>query len=346
VNTRPYMQSLTRRTQALACTGLYLASAGLYRLRTPWRAAHYRTPYGGTWTDRLDAGDILEQKRAQGILTGEDHGLFRKWLTDGYVILRNAVPAGLCDAMRSEIDSAWRTGAPPLRMTLTGPVTPLNPAQRNMSYRIVDYHGTSRLARQAAFAPPVRRFLKQLFDRHVLAFQSLTFERGSGQSSHRDTMFVVVNSPLEMAASWIALEDIAPGSGELAYYPGSQPWPPSVFAGRFRHFKEGRDGAPALDASLAELPATAAARGIEEQRFAAKKGDVLIWSADLAHGGAPIQRRDATRWSHVTHYCPADVTPEYFFYLRPWQHPRLVSLGDGCFVSSEHGVAGCQGDEL
>ena len=42
--------------------------------------------------------------------------------------------------------------------------------------------------------------------------------------------------------------------------------------------------------------------------FAAKRGDVLIWHADLVHGGNPVSR-SITRKSVVTHYCPKRLAP-------------------------------------
>jgi phytanoyl-CoA hydroxylase len=52
----------------------------------------------------------------------------------------------------------------------------------------------------------------------------------------------------------------------------------------------------------------AKARGIGKSLFAAKQGDVLIWHADLTHGGNPVSK-EATRKSVVTHYCPKRLTP-------------------------------------
>ena len=46
-------------------------------------------------------------------------------------------------------------------------------------------------------------------------------------------------------------------------------------------------------------------------RFRPKKGDVLLWHADLVHGGAPRERAELTRQSLVTHYCPVNVDPEF-----------------------------------
>jgi ectoine hydroxylase-related dioxygenase (phytanoyl-CoA dioxygenase family) len=48
-----------------------------------------------------------------------------------------------------------------------------------------------------------------------------------------------------------------------------------------------------------------------KKSFLGKAGDVLIWHADLAHGGAPIKNVGQTRHSLVTHFCPASDEPFY-----------------------------------
>ena len=71
------------------------------------------------------------------------------------------------------------------------------------------------------------------------------------------------------------------------------------------------------------------AAGCELVRFLPKKGDALIWHADLVHGGSPRTDRDLTRWSLVSHFCPLDVGP-----LTPGDdgvEPRRH--GEGCFYT-------------
>ena len=40
----------------------------------------------------------------------------------------------------------------------------------------------------------------------------------------------------------------------------------------------------------------------EKQHFLAKKGDALIWSSNIIHGGSPVANPNSTRLSQVTHY--------------------------------------------
>ena len=52
-------------------------------------------------------------------------------------------------------------------------------------------------------------------------------------------------------------------------------------------------------------------RGLKTERFMAKKGEELIWHADLMHGGAPIEDRQRTRKSLVAQFMPLGVMPTF-----------------------------------
>jgi ectoine hydroxylase-related dioxygenase (phytanoyl-CoA dioxygenase family) len=155
------------------------------------------------------------------------------------------------------------------------------------------------------------RFLKLIFDENPLLFQSLSFDQGSQQGLHQDTAYVVVDRPLELAACWIALEDVQEGSGELMYAPGSHrhaDWP---FAPDRKHWQSNPDGQQALDEWHSFLVASATAKPGGLRTFLPKKGDVLVWHADLAHGGSPVKRPELTRQSLVGHFCPQSARPQY-----------------------------------
>jgi phytanoyl-CoA hydroxylase len=150
---------------------------------------------------------------------------------------------------------------------------------------------------------------------------------------HQDTAFVVTMSPLELAASWIALEDIRPGSGELMYLDGSHRLPEYLFSGKYKHWNPKRDG----DEQQAEwqdlMSRNAELMRLEKQTFLPKKGDVLIWSADLAHGGSPVSNPSLTRKSLVGHYCPNRVEP-FDFKIHPER--RGKARFDGGLYASHH----------
>ena len=56
------------------------------------------------------------------------------------------------------------------------------------------------------------------------------------------------------------------------------------------------------DSFLASLHKDAQDYGHVRGSFLARKGDILIWHADLAHGGSPVKHPGITRKSLVTHF--------------------------------------------
>jgi phytanoyl-CoA hydroxylase len=274
----------------------------------------YFSRFGGLWTDRRDAADEIDRRLTGGSITASDAERLRHWVVHGYVILEQAVEPEICDRLRADLDEAFSHGDERLLVTLggAGNYEPLKAGQDTERARVVDVYAFYESARAALFSEPLGHFLRTVFDDAPLLFQSLTFQRGSQQPMHQDTGFVVVESPLEFAASWIALEDIRPGSGELMYLDGSHRLPEYLFSGQYRHWNVNRDG----DEQHAEwhslIYKNAELAGLEQNTFLPKKGDVLIWSADLAHGGSEVSDPSLTRKSLVGHYCPDRVAPFYF----------------------------------
>jgi hypothetical protein len=100
--------------------------------------------------------------------------------------------------------------------------------------KLLDLYSFLPSAREVIFAPDTLRFLKLIFMRPALVHQSLFFFKGSQQPLHKDTAFVGTSSAMQFAASWTALEDVKPGSGELIYYAESHRDPEFLFGGRYK----------------------------------------------------------------------------------------------------------------
>jgi ectoine hydroxylase-related dioxygenase (phytanoyl-CoA dioxygenase family) len=101
---------------------------------------------------------------------------------------------------------------------------------------------------------------------------------------------------------WIALEDITTENGPLHYYPGSHKLPYYLNSD---YNNEGTDYMIG-DKSYAEyekmMQQKIAEQGLKKEIFKAKKGDLLIWHANLFHGGEPHTNKNMTRKSMVLHY--------------------------------------------
>jgi hypothetical protein len=232
----------------------------------------------------------------------------------GYCIIPNAVASEVIDQYLVECRELIE--ADKLKISLGLEILPAKDADILVPLtKILDVHVFSEAAQKISFAPPLKSFLDHLFGEPALAFQTLHFETGSTQSVHNDTAYVVLNEPKSLCASWVALEDIQPGTGELVYYPGGHRFGEFLYQNHRKNWSVDDDGHEIHDHHLHWLHERAKELGIELQTFRPKKGDALFWHADLPHGGGPITRENSTRRSLVTHYCPARCTPHYFRFM-------------------------------
>jgi ectoine hydroxylase-related dioxygenase (phytanoyl-CoA dioxygenase family) len=301
-------------------------------------AARYRGMFEGLWTDRIDARSVIERRRRAGQLTDEEVALIEFWIEHGYVVLPSAVAEETCEAIKADLRRAFAEGDERLHVLAPGEHfgRPLTPGSDMKGRRVNDIYVYLDSARDALFADRVVRFLSLIFDAPPLLLQSLTFESGSQQGFHQDTAYVVIDPPLALAASWTALEDIEGGTGELMYFDQSHRLPDHLFSGAYKCWHPERDGAEAHDQYLAGLVTRSEQAGLERKYLLARKGDVLIWSADLAHGGAKVEREGSSRRSLVGHFCPSWAVPRYFDQFP--DRSTVVPCRGGFYASTHYAV--------
>ena len=280
------------------------------------------------WLDRDDGPFQVAELLSSGHINQAEAEQLLQFRDEGYVIFPEAVSAETADAVRNELQhiyldgdkylvrlTHWQTGKKRVAR-VSAPVLP----RRS---RLLDYYVNSELARDMVLSARISRFLKLLYTEPALAFQALVFTWGTEHEIHTDNAFIVADPPCSIVASWIALEDVDPGCGELAYYPGSHRDPLFMFANEHIAWQPTRGGDAAVRQYVDYLESMARARG-EPQYFLARKGDVMLWHANLVHYGTPVRLKDRTRYSMLTHYCPASATPNYFNFFpeaskRPWR---------------------------
>jgi phytanoyl-CoA hydroxylase len=283
------------------------------------------------WIDMPEA-DASLKALADDPATAELARLFKHFREFGYCIIPGAVPYDVIDKYLVECRALIE--ADKLKISLGLDIKPAKGADLLIPLtKLLDTNFFSAAAQKIAFAPWIRLFLEYLFKEPALAFQGLHFETGSTQAIHNDTAYVVVDEPKSLAASWVALEDVQPGSGELVYYPGGHKFGEFLYQNSRKNWSQPEDGHEIHNHHLGWLNERAKALGIELQTFRPKKGDALIWHSDLPHGGGPITRPNMTRRSMVTHYCPVRCTPHYFQFL-PEERQVKRPVEAGGYVSS------------
>jgi len=277
--------------------------------------------FGGFWVDRGDALDRIAGRLETGQINDEEAEQLSHWTRKGYLVVPGAIPADELDAALEDLDKAYAGGFDELSFLaeqVRAKPGPFDPKMRDVPAKALDIHWFSQAVRNLVFSERVVRFINLVFESKPLASQTLGFYRGSGQGGHQDSAYVTYSQQRAFLASWIALEDVEAGAGELFYFEGSHVLPDFRYRGRYKsHGEAVRAGLPREEAAkeiaahMRQLDETTRRFGCMERRLLARRGDVLFWHADLVHGGTPIST-GRTRRSIVTHYCPWRIAPLYF----------------------------------
>jgi hypothetical protein len=168
--------------------------------------------------------------------------------------------------------------------------------------------------RAIAANPSVLGLLGKLWGRRAIPFQTLNFPVGTQQHPHSDAVHFSSIPERFMCGVWLAMEDVHPDAGPLCYVPGSHRWPIPSNLMMGRHAGQPGDE-PSAQSPFEELwEAMTETSGTAPELFLAKKGQALIWCANLLHGGSRQVDMTLTRWSQVTHYYFDDCiyyTPAY-----------------------------------
>jgi len=269
----------------------------------------YRSRYGGLWVDRRDAHEILGARLARGEVTDADANVLAHYIDHGYVVFPRATDESVIDEYLDFFESAWDVSPNPICVHHNRKVVPMERKYHDLVAKVSDLHSYFPRSGELIFPAPVLRFLTQIYERPPVVFQTMTMRKGSEERLHIDTGPLSLTEPMTMAASWIALENVQARSGEFIFVPGSHRAPERLHYGTDKaHWGDDLEYYKILNSALQ----WSQEQGFKMETFMARKGDVLIWHADLLHGGAPIQDQSRTRKSLVAHFMPLGVMPTFF----------------------------------
>ncbi|MEO8591659.1 MAG: phytanoyl-CoA dioxygenase family protein [Flavobacteriales bacterium] len=221
------------------------------------------------------------------------------WPEKGYVILRGLFKPEEVAAINSEVDRLIRDK-----------VVDFNFTGRKIMFAF--HH--SELLRTYVHDRRVLDVMDLLLDKKVRVFQSINFLTGSEQAAHSDSIHMTTHPLGYMTAAWIALEEMTPDNGPLIYHPGSHTLP-YLLNGSYDHggnrFVIGDDAYAHYEEAVQRSIRDGQ---FERHEFIAQPGDVLIWHANLLHGGKRITGSEAgaagphsSRKSLVIHCFADDV---------------------------------------
>ncbi len=220
---------------------------------------------------------IFENKE----LDEESRQFVRQYHDQGYLVVDDLLSSEECDAIIEQVGPLYN------------PEVPDGPRSR---HRLQDAWVESPSVKALATHPRILSLLRLFYEREPIPFQTLNFSAGTQQPAHSDLTHFSCYPERYMCGAWVALEDISEDNGPLLYYVGSHRLPVLSFA----------DFGSSVDDELLHARYDAFLKLLGEkfkfEKFHAKKGQCLIWSSNLWHGGDGIKKQGSTRHSQVSHY--------------------------------------------
>jgi ectoine hydroxylase-related dioxygenase (phytanoyl-CoA dioxygenase family) len=237
--------------------------------------SHSKLLGGMPWVE----SPFFEEELAGRCKSPEDERLAREFRQSGYVVLTSVLDAALVEQGADCVDRLYQD------------------EDVRKRGRVQDAWEREPVVKALATDPGVLRVMEFLYGRTPIPFQTLNFLHGSQQRAHADSLHFNSVPARYMCGAWIALEDIGPEQGPLFYFPGSHRLP-ELDAYRLGQTVDDFDYSTYEDYQEALM----ASLDLKPVEFHARAGDVLLWSANIVHGGTAISGPGATRRSQVTHY--------------------------------------------
>jgi len=240
--------------------------------------------------DNTDSRLYLPNNPAYKSLAEKIKPQLLSWTKDGFVILNNFFCEEKIELINEELDRLIRKGV--IKFVDEKKIM----CSIHKSNILNDFGNNIEL----------NNVLKVLLGKNVKLFQSINFLKGSEQKAHSDSFHMTTFPFGNLITVWVALEDINEESGPLEYYPESHKLP-YVLNKEIKNigtkYKLGKKSYGDYESFIEDLLQKG---GFEKKTFTAKKGDVLIWHANLLHGGAKVINEKLTRKSMVFHYFADD----------------------------------------
>lgn len=242
------------------------------------------------WVESPFFYELLENMN----LTNQHRDMAIKYHEEGYVVLDLDLNDTFIDSLISDVKYLLSSGE----------------ANRQIEYEYTEsprpfqMWKKSKFVRDLATNKKIMDSLDFLYGRSCFPFSTINFLKGTEQPLHSDTIHFHSVPQLWMAGVWVAFEDMDENNGTLRVVPGSHKWGTYEYHDlKLPHPDSTEDGYK-LNYTKYEhfVRSMMKAKNAKEKPVAIKKGQALIWSANLLHGGVQIVDKDRTRKSQALHY--------------------------------------------
>lgn len=251
--------------------------------------------------DREDSAQLLPKQEKFAQLDKKTQESLLKWSQNGFVVLESFFQKEEIDLINKEVENLLKTKK-------------IKWSENRILFAIKK----SKLLKSVATFPKLKNCIELIMGKEMDLFQSLNFYESSQQRTHSDSIHMTTFPQGNIIAVWVALQDVGPEDGPLHYYPGSHKLPYIMnkdFDNLSSTLKLGDksylDYENKIDQIIKENTQ------LKKEVFLPKKGDVLIWHANLLHGAEAKINPKASRKSMVFHYYASDAIAYHEITERP-----------------------------
>lgn len=251
--------------------------------------------------DREDSAQLLPKQKKFAQLDKKTQESLLKWSQNGFVVLESFFQKEEIDLINKEVENLLKTKK-------------IKWSENRILFAIKK----SKLLKSVATFPKLKNCIELIMGKEMDLFQSLNFYESSQQRTHSDSIHMTTFPQGNIIAVWVALQDVGPEDGPLHYYPGSHKLPYIMnkdFDNLSSTLKLGDksylDYENKIDQIIKENTQ------LKKEVFLPKKGDVLIWHANLLHGAEAKINPKASRKSMVFHYYASDAIAYHEITERP-----------------------------
>lgn len=212
---------------------------------------------------------------------------------NGITIIKNFIPNDLCDKIISDYYS-FINKSDPSKIIYT---------DNNKHSRLYNLHIESLNVMNLLLSDKLMDLLDTYFNKKTALNSCIYFEEGSQQCIHRDTPYFWSNpNEGEFVGVWFALEDSNINNGKLEYYTHGHKikLDPIEFSNNYISEPTYK----LFEIYGKDIENLCKINNLSKESPDISKGDIIIWHADLPHGGSIINDNSLTRHSLVAHYLP------------------------------------------